>query len=265
MNMKSIFNDKTLETFKKIRQVFLKVIVGIIIGEIVLLAVLIIAQSANAIIGKFMGTLFVVAIAMFISMCCFKCIEKKQPIAQVLSLVTLGAEVFWFIFQLLELWEVVPMYVISGNNFSLFSVDATLTPFAIFTSIISSIMIYGLFGAWISSIEENGGPIKPLKITALVCDVYIWIVSMISVFGVFNTNNAATVLGLYALAWLALIITWISAASISRRNRREQLDKVIAGGKKVNLDSEEMQAQIREMVEKEVKARMAAEKEKEKK
>lgn len=261
--MKSIFKDTTLETFKKIRQVFLKVAVGIVIGEIVLLAVLIIAQGASKIIGQFMGTLLVVAVALFIAMAAFKCIEKKQPIAQGLSLVVLVAEVFWFIFQILELWEVIPIFNVSLNGSSVYGLGVSMTGVAKFATIISDIMIYGLFGAWITSIEENGGPIKPLKITALSCDIYIWIFSMVVVLMDMTTNASATLYGLYGLAWISLIVTWIIAASISRRNRKEQLDKVIAG--KANINSEEMQAQIREMVEKEVEARMAEEKEKAKK
>lgn len=261
--MKSIFKDTTLDTFKKIRQVFLKVIVGIIIGEIVLLAVLIIAQGASKTIGQFMGTLLIIAVALFIAMAAFKCIEKKQPIAQVLSLVVLVAEVFWFIFQMLELWEVIPMFNVSLNGSSIYGFGVSMTGVAKFASIISDIMIYGLFGAWITSIEENGGPIKPLKITALSCDIYIWIFSMVVVLMDMTTNASATFYGLYGLAWIGLIVTWIIAASISRRNKKEQLDRVLA--EKSNVNSEEMQAQIREMVEKEVQVRMAEEKEKAKK
>ena len=253
--MESIFNDKTLTTFKKVRQVFLKVIVGVIIGEIILTAFLIILGSANEIVGKFMVTLLVIAIAMFIAMSCFKCIEKKHSVAQVLSLITLGAEVFWLIFQILEIWEVIPMFetVVGGG---LFGVE--MTSVARFISIISNIMIFSLFGAWISSIEENGGPIKPLKITALSCDAYIWIYTMVAILADLNFNNAGALYGLYGLACVSLIITWISAGAISSRNRKEKINKTVEKSNGVDLNSEEMQAQIREMVEKEVKARMAA-------
>ena len=257
--MKSIFNDSTLETFKKIRQVFLKVIVGIIIGEIILLAILIIAQSASKVIGQFMGTLLILAIALFIAMSCFRCIEKKQPVAQVLSLVALFAEVFWFIFQTLELWEVIPLYEVSLNSSSVYGFAVNMTGVAKFATIVSNIMLYSLFGAWISSIEENGGPIKPLKITALSCDIYIWVFSLIVLFAEFSSSAATTVFGLYGLAWVGLIVTWCIASSISRKNKKEQLDRVIDSKNITN--SEEMQAQIREMVEKEVQARMTAEKE----
>lgn len=261
--MKSIFKDTTLETFKKIRQAFLKVAVGIVIGEIVLLAVLIIAQSASKMIGQLMGTLLIFAIALFIAMAAFKCIEKKQPTAQILSLIVLVAEAFWLVFQILETWEVIPMFDVSLSGTSIYGIGVSLTAAAKFASIISDIMIYGLFGAWITSIEENGGPIKPLKITALCCDIYIWIFSIVVVLAGVSSTNATTLYGLYALAWIGLIVTWIIAASISRRNKKEQLDKVIAESTSIN--SAEMQSQIREMVEKEVQARMAEEKEKLKK
>ena len=256
-SMKSIFNDKTLESFKKTRQIFLKVVVGIIIGEIVLTAILIVAGGANEIVGKFMTTLLVAVIAMFLTMSCFKCIEKKHYVAQILSLAAMAAVVLWTIFQILAVWEVIPMYETMGSNIFY----SEMTPIGRFISIISSIMVFGLFGAWILSIEENGGPIKPLKITALVCDIYIWIFTIVVVLASLDVDKAGALYGLYGLACIGLLVTWISAGSISKRNRKEQIDKVVKNNS-ADLKSEEMQAQIREMLEKEVEARMAAKAEK---
>ena len=63
----SIFKNNTIDVFKKIRQIFLKIIVGIVIGEIVLLAILIMTHNANEIIGRLMGTLFLIVVWMVMS------------------------------------------------------------------------------------------------------------------------------------------------------------------------------------------------------
>ncbi len=231
----SIFKDSVIDVFKKIRQIFLKIIVGIIIGEIVLLAVLIIAHNANEIIGKMMGTLLLIVVEMVIVMSCFRCIEKRQNIAQVLALICMGTSVFWFIFQALELWGVIPMFATSGGLFYGTSYSLQLTPVAKFVSLISNITLDALIGAWISSIAENGGPIKPLKITALSSLVFIFVVSLIQVFA--DNFADSTILTLYGLAVLSLLITWCMAASISRKNKKEKLEAVANNS---DVRSEEM-------------------------
>ena len=131
------------------------------------------------------------------------------------------------------------------------------TPLAKILAVISDTMVCGLFGAWITTIKENGGPIKPLKITALSCLVFFWFYAILVVLMDAESLDP-TFSALAGLAVLAFMVTWAMAASMSGRNDKEKLNKIADAGAQ-SLNTEDMQKQIREMVEKEVQERLKAE------
>ena len=241
--MNSLFNDSTIGKITKIRKIFQKVTVGLVIGLFALLAVFIVVGASNSeVIAKIFALLTVWVIGILIAMSNFKCIEKKQRIAQIFSIVSLATCAIWVI--------------ISSFN-ALMDNEWMNTPLAKILAVISDTMVCGLFGAWITTIKENGGPIKPLKITALSCLVFFWFYAILVVLMDAESLDP-TFSALAGLAVLAFMVTWAMAASMSGRNDKEKLNKIADAGAQ-SLNTEDMQKQIREMVEKEVQERLKAE------
>lgn len=256
--MESIFNKKSLERIKNIRTIFLKIFVGILIAEVIMWAFIILMQQSNEIVARFQATFLVVAAALFVCILDFRCIEKGKKLAQVLALVSLVTCGIWTLMQLLVAWNVLQMYTATG----LFGLGSELTVVGRIISIVSATMSAAMFAALVSKIDENGGPIKPLKITAIVCMAYLWGYSVaVSLMDIKN-NDFGTASALAGLAVLAFFVTWIAAAVISRMNRKDKIDHTVASpeGAKQN---KEMQEEIKAMIEKEVQARLAEERSKE--
>ena len=63
----SIFGKKALEKIQTTRRIFLKIAVWILIADFVLGAFLILTESWNVSVGRILGTLFVLAMALFVS------------------------------------------------------------------------------------------------------------------------------------------------------------------------------------------------------
>lgn len=243
MKDESLFGQSTIEKITKTRKIFQKITVGLVIGLFALLAVfIIVGVNNNEVIVKIFSLLTVWVISILIAMSNFKCIEKKQRMAQFFSIVSLATCAIWM--------------VISSVN-ALVDNEWMSTPLAKFLSIVSDTMLCGLFGAWIVTVKENGGPIKPLKITALSCLAFVWFYAILMVLARVEDLNP-TFTALAGLAMVAFMVTWAMAASISKRNNKEKLDKVADAGAQ-SLNTEDMQKQIREMVEKEVQERLKAE------
>lgn len=243
MKEESLFNESTIEKIIKIRKIFQKIIVGFVIGLFVLLAVFIVVGVDNIkVINKIFSLLTVWTIGILIAMSNFKCIEKKQRMAQIFSIVSLATCAVWV--------AIASVNALANNEW-------INTPLAKVLNIISDTMLCGLFGAWIATIKENGGPIKPLKITALSCLVFFWVYAILVILVNAESLNP-TFTALAGLAAMAFMVTWAMAASISKRNNKEKLNKIADTGAQ-NLNTEDMQKQIREMVEKEVQERLKAE------
>ena len=251
--MSSIFDEKTLEKIKKIRTTSLRVFVAILIIEVVAWALIIIARQSNEIIMRFQLTFLVIAGALFVSILNFRSIEKGNMSAQILSLISLCACALWTVLEMLVVWGLVSLVDSSG----LFSYK--MNGMGIFVSIISSTMTCMMLAGCVARIEENGGPIKPLKITALSSIMCAWFITVIMTASGSDLSSdfLATAGPLLGLAILAFLVTAIAASVMSRTNRRDKLDKAVASDTIKN--NEEAQAAIKEMVEKEVQSRLAEE------
>ena len=252
--MKSIFDDQTLSKFKKIREICLKVFVGILIAEVVLWAIIILAQQSNEIVRNFQSTFLTLAVALFVLILDFRCIEKGRRLAQILALVSLATFGIWVVMQLLMTWGAFEMYDDKG----FFGIGTRLSIFGKIGSVISCAMYASMFGALVSKIEENGGPIKPLKITALICMAYIWaFMTIVSINGDL-THDYGPAVSLCGLAVLAFIVLWIAAAVISRSNRKDKIDHAVNASQNVKNEAK-TQDEIKALVEKEVQERLAEE------
>ena len=172
----------------------------------------------------------------------------------------------WLILAILLIWEVIPFYEecsagakISVGYYKYSVCQLTMTVAAKLFLIALNTAVSCFFISNVLAIEETVKPVKPLKITALVCELYCAIYYVIVT--IVDTPNAldSRWVMLSALAGFAFLVMAIAALIVSRSGRKKN-EAVETGAASIN--SAEMQSQIREMVEKEVQERMKAEKEK---
>ena len=249
--MSSLYNEKTLEKIKGIRATSLKTFVTILILEIIVWAIIIVTKQSSTLVGRFQATFLIVACALFVSIINFRNIEKGEQGAQLMSIISLAACAIWTILQVLVVWGVIKMF--DGDG--LFSIS--ITEFGKLISVVSSTMLCMMLAGCVASINENGGSIKPLKITAFISIICVWIIGMILTFKDYSSikiDNLSTLSSLLGLAFLSFVVTGIAAAVISKTNRKDRLDRKMSS--ETIKEDVNTQAAIQEMVEKEVQARL---------
>ena len=250
--MNSLFSESTIKTLKAIRKWFLWIAVCILIGEVVVGAILILVQSFNETIGKLMGTFALCAIMMFFGVNNFSRMEKGDRIVQSFALISLIGNIVWLILSFLFIWEVIPFIESTGVWYYSYHMTVMAKVF----SVAFDIALMCLFVSNVWSIKETVKPVKPLKITALICVLYCGIYSAVVTVGEVQTVEDGRWYALLGLAGLAFVVMTCAAAIVSRSGRKkEEKESNASAG---NVNSAEMQAKIQEMVEKEVQERLNA-------
>ena len=127
-------------------------------------------------------------------------------------------------------------------------------------------------GFWVSnilSIKETIKLVKPLKITAVVCILYLWIFETIITPVEPEFKDIERLYQLAGLAGLAFGITALAALIVSKTNKKKVAESsAVMNGASTQFTPKteaELRAEIeekvrREMIEKEVRAKMEAEK-----
>lgn len=118
-----------------------------------------------------------------------------------------------------------------------------------------AVMSFCVSNTW--SIEETVKPVRPLKITALICALYCGIYSVVVTIGDVQSVSDGRWYGLSGLAGFAFIVMVIAAAIVSK-NGKKKIEKE-AAAKIGDVKNAEVQATIQEMVEKEVQERLKEE------
>lgn len=252
--MSSIFKESTIEKIKSIRKVFLWSAVCILIGELIVGAILILSQSFNLVIGKLMGTFALCAVVLFLAVSNFSKMEKGERVVQLFALISLVMNMVWLMLAILLIWEVVPSVEhVNGVGYYLStrpSMMVKLMSVAINTGIGCFLISIVL------SIKETVKPVRPLKIAALICELYCCIYAVVVTFGDITYMTDTRWYALAGLAGFAFIVMAIAAAIVSRSGGKKNEDTAQV------IDKQAMQATIQEMVEKEVQERMRVEREK---
>ena len=251
MSSNSLFSESTIETIKKVKKGFLWTAVCILIGEVIVGAILILAQSFNEVIGKLMGTFALCAVMMFFGVNNFSRMEKGDRIIQSFALVSLIGNIVWLLLSFLFVWEVVPYMEKTGLFYS-YRLTALAKIFSVSLNI--AFMSFLVSNVW--SIEETLKPVRPLKITAIICALYCGIYAVVMTLGDVQSVNDARWYALTGLAVLAFIVMTCAAAIVSKSGKKKK-DKESG-----NVNKEEVQATIQEMVEKEVQERLKEERKK---
>jgi len=253
-SMNSLFSESAIETIKKVKKIFLWIAVCILIGEVVLGAILILVQNFNETIGRLMGTFATCAVMMFFGVNNFSRMEKGDRIIQSFALVSLIGNIIWLLLSFLFIWNIVPYTESSG--FLYYRMTGLAKVFSVAVDV--AFMCFLVSNVW--SIKETLKPVKPLKITAIVCALYCGIYSAVVTVGDVRSVNDARWYALAGLAGLAFLIMTIAASVVSKSGLKKNEKEANAGVGNVN--DAEMQAKIQEMVEKEVQERLQAEKDK---
>lgn len=272
----SLFNEDTLQKVQKTRKIFLKFAVWILIAELVLGAVLILTGSWVVAIGRIQGTFLILALILFVSVNNFIRIEKGNKTIQIFALMGFVSNLIWGIFAFLLMWEIVPFHwteeIMRTSSYYGYSYPSTkyhMTFYAIIMLIASYAAAAGFWISNILSIKETIKLVKPLKITAIVCVAYLWIFGTIMTPIEPEFKDAEKLYQLAGLAGLAFGITALAALIISKTNKKKvaELNTTINGVSTqfAPKTEAELRAEIeekvrREMIEKEVRAKMEAEK-----
>lgn len=270
--MSSIISEQTIAKIEGVRKYVQRVAIWTLIGSVVLGGILIFALGTSnmEIIGRFLGTIWILAIALLISMNNFKRVADKISNVQVFALIGLVSNIVWAILWILidwipELREV--SFVGFGVRYSVFMKIAI---------VFSCLSFLGLVCSNVLALYEGDkkNAIKPLKITAVVLTIYEVAYSIIMTLANYNfrsemSTRFAMLAGFLAFAWFVIIIV-LALISKTEKNRAGVKKKE---AEQANLSQaapvapkteEELRAEIeekvrREMIEKEVREKMGAE------
>ncbi|MBR2803229.1 hypothetical protein IKE19_01455 [Candidatus Saccharibacteria bacterium] len=247
--MNSLFSESMIGKIRKVKKSFLWAAVCILIGEVVVGAILILAQSFNETIGRLMGTFAACAIMLFLGVNNFSRMEKNDRIVQSFALVGFICNLIWLFLAFLFIWNIVPFIESSGVWSYSYRMTAMAKLFSVAVDI--AVMSFCVSNTW--AIEETLKPVRPLKITALICAFYCGIYSVIVTIGDVQAVTDGRWYGLAALAGFAFVVMVIAAVIVSKNGKKKK-DKEVDG-----VNKEGMQATIQELVEKEVQERLKEE------
>ena len=256
--MNSLLNDVAIEKIKILKKAFLWMAVCILIGEVVVGAFLILLQTFNLTIGKLMGTFALCAVALLIGVDnCTKMEKGEGRLVQSFALLSLVMNFVWLILAILLIWEIAPFMErgIRRCQYCSYGYHATIVPKMMILAI--DLAMTGFFISNVWDIKETVKPVRPLKITALICELYCGIYAAMVVF--FNEDGSMFNTRWYALAGLmgfAFVVMAFAALMMSRSGKKN--NEEMTNSHKTDISDSEMQVKIQEMVEKEVQARLEA-------
>ena len=271
MNMEgnSLFSGETLQKIQKTRKIFLKFAVWILIAELVLGAILILTGSWDVVVGRIQGTFLILALILFVNVNNFIRIEKGNRIIQIFAIIGFISNLIWGIFAFLLMWEIVPFScteeIMQTSIYSGYSYTSIKYHMTIYSMIMLISAYAAAGGFWVSnimSIKETIKLVRPLKITAIVCILYLWIFGTIVTPIEPEFRDVEKLSQLAGLASLAFGVTALAALIISKTNRKKDIESKSA--QFTPKTEAELRAEIeekvrREMIEKEVRAKIEAE------
>lgn len=290
--MSSIINERSLQRIENFKKYVLRAAVWVLVGAVAIgaLAILMAGTDSGEIIGKFVGTLFIIALMMMVSVNNFKRIASREPSVQIFALLGLFFNMVWAILWTLICWNPSWATVCTGCDtrtkyqFLDYCYQTCVPSILIRSAAVASYMsALGFIGSNVMSLYEGNkrGIIRPLKITAVVCATYEMLYfTMISIGSEMNyiyNDRFGMLAGFVGFAWFAIVI----AAWIISRSERNKMNRVAVSNNvapapvaqapvkenKAPKTDDELRAEIeeqvrREMIEKEVRARFEKEKEK---
>lgn len=237
MKNKQLSSEKTIQKIQKLRKIFLWAAVWILIVELVFGAILILMgawETRGASSGadwflsanKVQGTFLILAAILFVGVNNFVHIEKGSKTVRIFALLGFACNLIWAILAILLVWELIPFYWVetitktfphTGHSYSY---NTYHTTFWVTTMLV---FIYASLGCFcvsnIMSIAETVKLVKPLKITAVVCAIYLWAFETVVVIANLDYSKIGRLVLLSGLAGTALVMTALAANIISKTNQ----------------------------------------------
>lgn len=268
-----MFGENTLIKIQKVRKAFLWVAVWILIAELIGGAILILTGSQSVIIGKIQLTFLVLALILFVGVNNFIRIEKGDRTTQCFAIMSFACGLIWGILASVLIWEIVPFTWIvesMGDSYyrrRFYSVEYHLTGWAISMLIASYTAGAGFWISNVLAITETVKSVKPLKITAVISILYLWVFGTVVTLMEPEFEDVQKFAQLAGLASLAFVVTAATALIISVTSKgKDNKSKAIDSDGSAELMAKteaELRAEIeekvrREMIEKEVRERLGA-------
>lgn len=287
--MSSIISKSNLEKIERLRQVVLKVGIWTLVGGVVLGALMILTAGEDVfgeVIGKLMGTIFIVALAMMISVNNFRRLVSDDSTVGTFALIGLVSNIVWAVLWVLILWNPEWLYTeclnyLKGGIYCERNVSM-LAKLAIVSSLLSTL---GFIGSNTMAMYEGNkrGILRPLKITTTACvayeTIYFSIMALLN-FEYFSTNLGQRLLALAGFAgfvwWVLLIVAFVISIRekaksgykkvVENGEKARKYDETVGSGETAAAKTEaELRAEIeekvrREIIEKEVREKLEAEK-----
>lgn len=219
-----LFRTSTIEKIKTFKSALLKLIIWTLVGGAILgaFAILTTDSSGGAIIGKFMGTLFILAGAALVTVIDFNGIDGGIKSAQALACMGVAMNICWAFFWILAIWGVFDIWEPCIRGYYCSRIYSFFGRITFVTSYLSAL---GLFGSYIMGLFEGTkrSVIRPLKITSMVCLTYTELHLVFS--AIFQGGKSVDVSDYDRFGTLAYFtgfvwfITLIIAMILSRRER----------------------------------------------
>lgn len=261
--MSSIISESSLQRLEGAKKYLLRGAIWLLVGSVVAGAILIMFggdDSGNA-IAKFLATLLVTALMILVCVNNFKMLATRKADVQVYALIGLVSNVVWAILWILVVW-------LADVN-----VPEHLARLA---AIFTYLSMLGLIGSNVMNIYEGEKRqlIRPLKITAVVCATYEMLYcTTITITEYTGGSEFIGRLGLLAafvgFVWICIVIAALVISKDEKKKLNSTSQQPAAGANNVakpaeKKSDEELRAEIeeqvrREMIEKEVRARMEVE------
>ena len=223
--------------FKKLKKTFLWVAVCILIGELAFGAIVILTDVWNIHIGKIQLTLLMLAVFLFVGVNNLFRIEYGKQSVRNFAWLSLGANAVGLLIGVLLVWEALPTVEYVRKTVPSYyglSVDREIAVMSVFVKLALVALSLGAAGFWTSnvlSIRETVKPVKPLKVTAVVCEIYTCAYAIIlTLIGYENLNYNSDLLRwsqLSGLAGFAFVVTALAAWIISRTTGKKQIAKAV--------------------------------------
>jgi len=279
--MSSIISKTSLEKLESIRKYVLKAAIWLLVGGVVLgaITILIGGSSSGEIISKFIGTMFIVALMMMISVNNFKQIAIEDPSIQTFALIGLISNLVWTVLWTLLCWDPELGWVCETTKMRAAG-STCVTGMSVlfkFALISSSLSALGLLGSNVLAIYEGKkkSMIRPLKITAVICATYELMFFILAVSLDFNfrsefLSRLGMLAGFAGFAWFSITIVALILSSNEKSKNKAAAEKKVEDDAEGNTSKPkkteaELRAEIeeqvrREMIEKEVRKKIEAEK-----
>lgn len=287
-NVKSngMFSAEQIEKFQKLKSSMQKGSVWLFVGGAIIAALTIMTGDYD-VMGRMMGTIFVIAFLLVFSSAEFARINSEYKAAQTFSLIGIIANIAWAVLALASIWGLFE-FSTSNCSGSKFYCETTLTFMGKLFTIASSFAGLGFFGCLTMGIKEfdKRQTLMPLKVTGGICLTYTSLFFLLVALEVIDANNSGIERfgALAGLAYFIWLVAAIAAHVISKNASKEEVEKankaLVEKGKAALAEKEqinaapaasvapktddELRAEIeekvrREMIEKEVRERVEKE------